>query len=80
MLALNGAVVGLGVDMGSYARESADAAAPSAASRYPVLLRAAPLVPVDDSMNLHKQQQLKELAILNGTYKGDRQGDDRLDR
>ena len=38
------------------------------------------LVPVDDSMNLHKQQQLKELAILNGTYKGDRQGDDRLDR
>jgi len=84
MPALNGAVVGLGADTGSYARESADAAAPSAAtsaaSRYPALLRSAPLVPVDDSMNLHKQQQLKELAILNGTYKGDRQGDDRLDR
>ena len=47
MLALNGAVVGLGVDTGSYARESADAAASSAAasaaSRYPALLRDAPL-------------------------------------
>ena len=27
------------------------------------------LVPVDDDKNLHKQQQLRELAMLNGTLK-----------